>query len=207
MSEILNSTQSPVPPSPQKKLSLRQHLATTAILLLAAIAISTIFGPRSLPETFNAGEPLPFQLVIGLVLGASLSAFAFLFVLRLPALRELRQSMTGLAERFDTTGLRPAAHGLLAGVGEEILFRATIQALIGIWWTSIAFAALHVLHAGPSPLVRLLNTLAVFCISVAMGEVFIAWGLLAAISFHAAWDCTALYCMRQVLNRDSAAHA
>lgn len=82
-----------------------------------------------------------------------LLAFVFLLVAPLPPLRRMRQLFDDLLIPLfrDCTVAELAAISLLAGVGEEMLFRGVLQAVVARWFgvvaglvvASVAFGLLH----------------------------------------------------------------
>lgn len=64
---------------------------------------------------------------------------------------------------------------LVVAVCEELLFRGALQPLIGNYWTSVLFAAIHVRY-----LRHWLPTLAVFAVSWGLGWILVRTGSLAA---------------------------
>ena len=81
--------------------------------------------------------------------------------------------------------------GILAGVGEELLFRAALQPWIGIWWTSLLFGIAHSgtarLHEGLS-LGKVVYLLFAVGAGVMLGLLYGSAGLLASIAAHASYD-------------------
>ncbi len=70
-----------------------------------------------------------------------------------------------------------------AGVGEELLFRAAIQPLLGIWITAFLFIFLHgYLQPKNKPL--FMYGLTLFIISAGFGYLMNIFGIAAAISAH-----------------------
>ena len=80
---------------------------------------------------------------------------------------------------------------ILAGVGEELLFRAALQPWIGIWSTSLLFGIAHSgtarLHEGISP-GKLAYLVFAIAAGVLLGLLYQSAGLLASMTAHAAYD-------------------
>jgi hypothetical protein len=92
---------------------------------------------------------------------------------------------------------RPLAHVaficLMAAVSEELLFRGALQPLIGNFWTSALFAAIHVRY-----LRHWLPTLTVFAASLALGWAFARTGtLVAPVTAHFLIDMVNGYMLRR----------
>jgi membrane protease YdiL (CAAX protease family) len=99
--------------------------------------------------------------------------------------------------------LNPLVIGITAGVWEETLFRAALQPVIGIWWTSLIFV---LCHTGTGQFWKMnwkkaVYAAGVFAASVMLGLIFENIGLLAAITTHAAIDVIGLYAMRHLRKR------
>jgi uncharacterized protein len=89
--------------------------------------------------------------------------------------------------------------GLCAGVGEELLFRAALQPLVGLWIGAVIFAAAHIRTAtlsSPSNVKRFSYLLNVAVAGVVLGLVFEHLGLVAAILVHATIDIVGLLVLR-----------
>jgi len=80
----------------------------------------------------------------------------------------------------------------VAGICEEILFRATLQPMFGVWLTSFIFILLHGYFNPKNWKIFLFGSL-MFLISVLIGLVYIWLGLYAAIVFHFTYDFLALF--------------
>lgn len=87
---------------------------------------------------------------------------------------------------------------LVAGVGEELLFRGAIQPLIGVWWTSLLFIALHG-YIRLDSLAHAWFALLMFALSVGLGFLFEWLGIVAAMTAHAVYDLVMLYAAKRFL--------
>lgn len=80
---------------------------------------------------------------------------------------------------------------IVAGVTEEILFRAAIQPLIGIWLTSLLFIGIHgYIRFKTWP--QVLFTGYTFLLSVMLGLLYIQFGVISAMAAHAVYDMLVL---------------
>lgn len=114
-------------------------------------------------------------------------------VLRVPRLRRAVPIPPAMAN-IDLSGLKPLQIGLAAGVGEELLFRAALQPLLGLWISSVIFALAHIRTASfadsmPKKAIYMLN---VFLAGLALGLIYVYVGLLAAVLVHATIDVASL---------------
>lgn len=71
---------------------------------------------------------------------------------------------------------------IASGVGEELLFRGALQPVLGLWFTAILFALLHIQY-GFTPI-----TLVVFAIGVALGYVRHYHNTTMAIFIHTGYN-------------------
>ncbi|MEX1030971.1 MAG: CPBP family intramembrane glutamic endopeptidase [Paenibacillaceae bacterium] len=86
---------------------------------------------------------------------------------------------------------------LVVSIGEELLFRGAIQSLIGVYWTSVLFAAIHVRY-----LQHWLMTSLVFAISYGLGWIYMQTGtLITPIMAHFIIDFVLGYHLRSVSKR------
>jgi membrane protease YdiL (CAAX protease family) len=90
---------------------------------------------------------------------------------------------------------------LAAAFGEELLFRAALQPLLGIWTASLLFLLAHAPAYRLRSLGRaeLIQAAGVFAVSVFLGLIFEYSGLLAAMLVHAALDIAGLYAIRHAM--------
>lgn len=72
---------------------------------------------------------------------------------------------------------------LAAGIGEEILFRGALQKVLGLWFTSILFAIVHVQYGFLTP-----ATLALFIIAFSLGVIRRRHNTTLAIFVHFGYD-------------------
>jgi len=72
-----------------------------------------------------------------------------------------------------------------AGIGEEILFRGALQPILGIWFTSILFAIIHVQYGFLTP-----ATIVLFLLSLILGFIRQRHNTTTAILIHFGYDLT-----------------
>lgn len=72
-----------------------------------------------------------------------------------------------------------------AGIGEEILFRGALQPILGIWFTSILFAIVHVQYGFLTP-----ATIVLFLLSLILGFIRQRHNTTTAILIHFGYDLT-----------------
>ena len=177
-------------------------LAELALVLLAAL-LAWLFG-LDLRESIN---PPGRQLqAVGIGLVATVPMILFLVWLQRtgwPPLAGLREQAAELVSRL----LEGASAGpilllaIMAGVGEEILFRGALQPLLGGWLKPLAGPWGGVLAAGvlfglAHPMSRAYIVVATIG-GIYLGALALVTGeVLSAIVCHAAYDVVALFWLR-----------
>lgn len=141
--------------------------------------------------------PLVTEAAIGLPVGAVLGALVGFGLLGSPLRRHVVQGVLPL--RPVTSAVWSiVAVGLLAGVGEELLFRAALQEWLGLFWASVLFGLAHSgtarLHEGVG-LGKIAYLLITVVAGVLLGMLYQRVGLLASMVAHAAFDIAILLVM------------
>jgi membrane protease YdiL (CAAX protease family) len=188
------------------RILLFAFLGEGALLLIGMLWILW----RDLPFTWSD----PFRVssaaatAIGLMTAAGLAAIQLILLRVVPergpvhALRRLYREVLFPMFRASTP-IEIVAISVLAGVGEEVLFRGAVQPELGLIATSLVFGAFHV--GG-----RLTMALGIWaaCTGALLGWLAIATGgLLAPIVAHIAYDALALSYLRWGPALPDASHA
>ena len=173
-------------------LSSRELLGMSLASMVLYLFISTLLYyfviGESLFSVFFKGKPIAEQLLTGLGAGAASALVILFFSTRPPMSKVLDDFMIfRIISRSKFTLFDRLQISLFAGAGEEILFRGTIQPLIGIWLTSVLFIAIHgyisIKSAG-----HVLFTVLLLGLSVMLGFLFELSGIIAAMTAHAIYD-------------------
>ena len=82
------------------------------------------------------------QLAVGVPLGLVLG-FAAWGIVSMPFMESIRSKYSKLIAKFGLGWNEILFVSFCAGFGEELLFRGSLQYLLGIWTTAIIFVALH----------------------------------------------------------------
>jgi membrane protease YdiL (CAAX protease family) len=181
------------------RVTLGRVVASAAFELIIA-AVLLYFTAQSVSSPFEGPAALATQASLGFTLGAALAGLQIVLLRRFSAWQAFsRQAIAG-------TKLGPAeivCISVIVGVAEELLFRAAMQPLLGLWLTSLLFAAVHVNYGAlrGARETRLLSALAlstVFAIGVCLGVVFERLGLVAAMVMHAVYDMIVLLAYRRL---------
>lgn len=180
------------------KIPLRTQLLSCAALGLVGVAI-LLLRQQPLAALLQAGLPWWQQGLAGIALGLAAGGVSALTTLRKPQSEAVQRTATSYA-RLDLSGWNPLWISLAAGVSEEVLFRAALQPLLGIWGASVLFL---LVHAGAYDFRRfdraaLWQASGVFGMSVLFGFAFDYVGLLAVMLAHAIVDIIGLYLVRRI---------
>ena len=152
---------------------------------------------RPFPPSLGGRQAVAVQLVVGLLSGGSVSTAFIVIFLAAPALGGARALARRIFERARLPTSDLLVFAIVAGVGEETLFRGTVQPLLGLWGTSFVFALLH--SRLPRSRGRAVYALFVFAAAAGLGILYVHSGLAAAISAHAVADLVFLLWARRAL--------
>ena len=197
MSETDHNETEPSPLEEGLNLSSRELLGMSLgsmvfYLFIATLLYYFVIG-ESLITVFFEGKPIAEQLLTGLGAGV-VSALVILFFSTRPPMSQVLDDFMifRIISRTEFTLFDKVQISLFAGAGEEILFRGTIQPLIGIWLTSVLFIAIHgyisIKSAG-----HILFTVLLLGLSVMLGFLFELSGIVAAMTAHAVYDLVMLF--------------
>ncbi|MCS6934030.1 MAG: CPBP family intramembrane metalloprotease [Chitinophagales bacterium] len=164
------------------------YLSWLTLFGMSAMGILLIkyLQQKSVTEVALHGKPYLLQITVGLFFGSltTLVAVAFIQGKRFRAVREFFVQIIG--------DLNPGLSEILiysvcAGVGEEILFRAGIQPLIGVWPAALLFVLLHG-YIHPYNFNLTLYGFFLVVISGGFGYLFKFFGLWSAVTAHIVYD-------------------
>jgi membrane protease YdiL (CAAX protease family) len=193
--------QTPTPPQAAARAPIRLASQVLTCIVFCLIAAPIIYFSRPDPLTIFSRPVGPLsQLLVGQVLALLAGAGSWV-LFRVTANSSSSARTIESYARLDLRGLNPLWISIAAAIGEEMLFRAALQPLLGLWIVSLLFLLTHV------PVYRLRKldgaTLAqaagVFGGSVLLGFVFQYVGLLAAMLVHAWIDIVGLLIVRHTL--------
>jgi uncharacterized protein len=184
---------------PRAQVRLGAQVLTCLVLCLLAAPILYFTRARPLDLFSRPLDPL-WQLLIGQGLALVASGASWLLYRRSADSQASARTVASYA-RLDLRGLNPLWIALCAAIGEELLFRAALQPLLGVWFVSILFLATHVPVYGVKRLDKpaLVQAIGVFGASVALGYTFEYVGLLAAMLVHLWIDIVGLLVVRSVV--------
>jgi uncharacterized protein len=173
-------------------------------LAFCVIAAPIIYFSRTVPLAVFTRPLAPlWQLLAGqgLALVAAVASYA---MFRYTAGSAATARTIARYQRLDLRGMNPLWIALAAAIGEEMLFRAALQPLLGLWLASLVFLVTHV------PVYRfrrldkpaLAQVATVFGGSVALGLVFDHVGFIAAVLVHLWVDIVGLLIVRAAVKSE-----
>jgi membrane protease YdiL (CAAX protease family) len=187
MAQTLDQPQGRTPSPP----TLGQTAIVEAAFLVIGVVITLLIARRPLSSLlFVRVDPLT-ELGLGLVVGISLSVVTASVILSSP----IRTRVPPFLDNF--SGIEPTllsfvTLGLLAGLGEETLFRATLQPLLGIVLASLLFTLAHapIAQFEKPTAGKLGYALFAFGMGLVLGVLYGQAGIVAAVVAHASFDTT-----------------
>ena len=194
----------PLPPQlppHQGRAPIRLTAQVLTCVVFSLIALVILFVAQDDPLAVLRGPlALGEQLLYGLALSALAAVFSYVSY-RFTASSEASRNTITAYSRLDLSGLNPLWISLAAAIGEELLFRAALQPLLGVWITSVVFLVTHtpVYQFRKLNKATLVQAAGVFGISVVLGFIYQYVGLLAAMMVHTALDVVGLYVVRNAL--------
>jgi uncharacterized protein len=168
-------------------------LLSGIIWLILSVLIIHFFQERLFFDVLIEGESFLIQLAAGTISGI-LFGLAAVKLIDHPQLKKVLDDYIIIRQikEYKLTPFQIGHISVVAGITEEILFRAAIQPLIGIWLTSLLFIAIHG-YIRFKTLHHFMFGLFVFFLSMMLGYLFIFFGIVAAITAHAVYDVIVLW--------------
>jgi hypothetical protein len=168
-------------------------LSVVSAIISAALAVGvSLVRFRSVEPLFIRHSSIGAQAGAGLLVGIGFGLGAATLFLKASVFA------SGRAKAREVLQTAPLSRGdlvvmaMAAGVGEELLFRAALQPLVGLWFSSLLFTAVHywVPLKGTA---RVVYGGFVFAVGIALGLLLEFAGLIAAMTAHAAVDLIILF--------------
>ncbi len=194
----MNQFQTDEPRIDGHKLLLVSVISGLIWLLIANLIIYYI-QESSLAVLFFDGMNSLLQFGIGVASGG-LFAAAAIGLIKIPAFKKILEEYA-IIRQVREMSLSPneiVYVSLIAGISEEILFRGAIQPVIGIWWTSLLFIAVHG-YIRFNSAAHVLYSLFTFGLSMMLGALFMHVGLISAMTAHFIYDVIVLYGIKKIL--------
>lgn len=141
---------------------------------------------QPMTEVFSRGGTLVYQIFWGVVYGLVMSLIAW----KLVNMKFLQSTRSFFERIFRSMHLRTGDIifiSICAGLGEELLFRASIQPTLGIWLTALIFVALHG-YLNPQNWSLSIYGAFMVLLAAGLGYLFDYLGIWAAVIAHALFD-------------------
>ncbi|MEX2592327.1 MAG: CPBP family intramembrane glutamic endopeptidase [Anditalea sp.] len=185
------------------KVTLSLALGTLFFFGIGGIFIIEYLQDQSFIDVLMRGWDIPFQLIIGLLAGMAASGIA-MFIITRKFFKQEKKFYYNLISKLDLNLAGILILSLCAGIGEELFFRAGIQPLLGIWWTSFLFVMLHG-YLNPKNLRISIYGLVMVAIIAGFGYLFKYSGIFTAMTAHAVFDMVLLLNMTKKRIKDQSA--
>lgn len=171
-----------------------QYLSWLTLLGMSAIGVLLIsyLQQREVEPVLLGGKPYYLQILVGLFFG-SLSALLAVALLNEKRFNGVRSFFEELMQEINPSLFNIVLYSLCASVGEEILFRAGIQPLIGIWPAAVLFVFLHG-YIHPANMNLSIYGFFLIIICAGFGYAFKFFGLTSSVVAHFVYD-VAMFCV------------
>ena len=189
------------PEAPPGVVTRRQlvsmSLGSALVMAVVACGISLVRF-HSLAPLVAAHAAWVSQVAAGILVGAGFAIGAGMLFLRAPAFADGRAKAREVFRSARLSSMELTLMAVGAGVGEELLFRAALQPLLGLWLSTVLFTAVHY-WVPVKGLARAMYAVFLFAVSLALGQLLVLGGLLAAMTAHAVVDLILLFLLRERL--------
>lgn len=176
-------------------LSLLTLLGLSGIGLLLILWLQE----HTIVEIFTYGSSLYVQIPLGLVYGIAGAVVGILLISQ-PWFENEVEVFEEIISKVNPQFYHIVFYSFCAGVGEEILFRAGIQPLLGVWWTAFLFIALHGYLNPFNLFISIYGALMVF-ISAGFGYLFYDHGIYTAMAAHFSFDVVMFMYLKKTVER------
>ena len=156
--------------------------------IVIGYAIIHFLHEQTFFEVLNMGSSIVIQILSGLLTGWVFGIIGR-WLFRSPQFRDTLDDyyIVKQLKMLSLSNAQIVQVSMIAGISEEILFRAAIQPIIGIWLTSLIFIGVHG-YIRFKTLGHSIFTLFTFLLSVLLGLLFIYFGIISAMIAHAIYD-------------------
>jgi len=187
----MDHDQSKIPENPLKTESSKittLSVVSGALWIVIGFVIIYFFHDQSFMGIMEEGSTVAVQILAGLTMGWVFGEIGR-WLFRSPYFRATLDDyyIVKQLKEFSLSNSQIVQVSVIAGISEEILFRAAIQPIIGIWLTSLIFIGVHG-YIRFKTFGHAIFTLFTFLLSVILGLLFIYFGILSAIIAHAVYD-------------------
>lgn len=173
-------------------------VASGGLWIIIGFTIIHFFHDRSIIENLSDGNSIGLQILTGITAGW-MFGYIGRWMFKNPKLRKTLDDYLIIKElkNLSLSNSQILQISIIAGISEEILFRAALQPLIGIWLTSLIFIGVHG-YIRFKTWGHTLFTLFTFLLSVLLGFLYIHFGIISAMLAHAVYDILLLRELKNV---------
>ena len=161
-------------------------LVTLLLFPIPGFYLLDFFQDTTWTEFLEVKNMYLVSIGFGLEFGFAYAFIAYLFM-KAPFFDQLPNRVDRMMDQLPLTYADGIFLSICAGIGEELLFRAGIQPLIGPWITSVVFVALHG-YLNPWNWKFSMYGLIVLPFIVVISFGFVRFGLWFSIAAHFAYD-------------------
>jgi membrane protease YdiL (CAAX protease family) len=175
---------------------------TTLELAIASGAVAMfIIGKVPFTSVMNQVRPVWMQALSGLAAGALTGILCGRLITGLKFFSPVVDLSGELFKKYSLTVFDVIVISLTAAVCEELLFRAGLQRVWGIWLTSAVFILLHGYLTARNLKVFIYGIIMLF-LSAAIGWSYKYLGLYSAICFHLVFDVVTLLAVKRAVSKN-----
>jgi membrane protease YdiL (CAAX protease family) len=183
----------------KRSLNYLSWLTLFGMSALGVVLINYV-QDKGVRDVLLGGKKYYQQALTGLFFG-SLGALLGVVLVNGKRFRNLRVFFEDMIGDINPSFIDILFYSFCAAVGEEVLFRAGIQPIIGIWPAAIIFVLLHG-YINPANLNLTIYGIFLVAISAGFGYLFKFFGLFSAVLAHFVYD-VAMFCVLRYSNRDN----
>jgi hypothetical protein len=164
------------------------YLSVLTLFGMSAIGMLLIHYAqhKGIRDTILGGKAFYLQSLAGLFFGTLASLLALLLI-RGKRFKSVRTLFENLLKEVNPTVINIVFYSMCASVGEEVLFRAGVQPLMGIWPTAFLFIFLHG-YINPYNMSLTIYGVFLIIICAGFGYLFKFFGLAASALAHFVYD-------------------
>jgi hypothetical protein len=169
----------------KKRLNYLSWLTLLGMSAIGIVLISYI-QKKDAQQVILGGQPYYVQVLTGLLFGGISCIWAILLI-RGKKFKPVRSFFENLMRELNPTFANILFYSFCAAVGEEVLFRAGLQPIIGIWPASVLFVLLHG-YITPSNMTLSIYGIFLIVICSGFGYLFKFFGLTSSCAAHLIYD-------------------
>jgi membrane protease YdiL (CAAX protease family) len=178
-------------------VTLRDSIIVELLFIIVSLFVIVFIRQQNIFNFITAGK----QVAYGLLIGIGISLILFIVY----RIKKSIISLNHLRVLTRSSDISLLIAGILAGIGEEILFRGVIQYYTGIWIASFIFMLAHARFWAKPPieLGKMIYAVFAFSCGLLLGCLYLTAGLLCVITVHALIDSIAFIHLKRLFKEGS----